>query len=481
MGHRLGGGHMMSTAKFDDYVTASQGAAERPRFFVFSAAAVVEGDEAFAQSIRRGYGEPYAAPEGDIPNQCGSVEDYRSWFAYPEWFKSMVKRLQVEQQAPFFGLSPTKVFQFFDISPESNVIMFSQGSRFAASRAAIQSRPKSYYVNLLQHMNHEDPWAGYFLELLWWYVIGGSPAPCGFEDEIAESHHLWKMSKRFGVIQQQVSGVSGVSGTPDLGGITEQEILAMTDAQRQYYFVNRATVSGTVVTVQNSHGGNQIVLFIPVAGTTFTLTSPATKTAQGQGTSMAAVPCANTAAATGECEEAATIWSNCPIEVQGIPFLFTSNTATCIPNAFVACSIVRMRSDGSIISVSAFELKVAPCPQECHSTAVDNSYCVAGAVGTSQSNGCNIVVSRTSVVAGSTTTNTSSGSAGSNTGLFYIIFVLMIIPIVLVIAACLYYYFYHYKPARESEQYLAPCCAAPGYAYPPQMLTNTPALPVQYI
>lgn len=155
---------------------------------MFSGAAVMEHDSFAAQVTRRSYGDSYEDHNGRAPSQCGDFVEYEKWSEFPQWFKGMVADMQVVQRAPFVGVSAAKLKRFFDVSMKANVILFSQGSRFAASRFAIQSRPKSYYQNLLTYLNHEDPWAGYILELLWWYVIGGSEAPCGFEEDIGESY-----------------------------------------------------------------------------------------------------------------------------------------------------------------------------------------------------------------------------------------------------------------------------------------------------
>lgn len=255
----------------------------------------------------------------------------------------------------------------------------------------------------------------------------------------------------------------------------------MTDAQRKAFFVDIATTAGIIVVIQNNYGGAQITLFIPVPGLIKLVTNDDTLNSAGIRVYLSIVPCASSSE-TSQCEEAAAIWVKCPMRVAGIAQLFNNGNTKCVIDAFVACSIVRMRKDGSIISASSLTLKMGPCPSECKTSPIDASSCTAGSLGSKGSDGsCACTVPKTSVVSGSTSTNSSTSSGGSNTGLFYIIFVLMIIPIALLIAACLYYYFYHYRPARESEQYLAPCCAAPGYAYPPQMLTNTPAMPVAYI
>lgn len=56
-----------------------------------------------------------------------------------------------------------------------------------------------------------DPWAGYYMEWLWYYVLGGSDAACGFEKPIVNSHFAWQNKKGRGEVME-VQAVSGVSG-----------------------------------------------------------------------------------------------------------------------------------------------------------------------------------------------------------------------------------------------------------------------------
>eukprot|EP00667_Euglena_gracilis_P001835 EG_transcript_1835 len=214
-GHRLGGGHMMSNVQFKDYVEAGRTRQENPRFFVFTTAMLSEGDQAF-QNIRRGYGDDYVQLDAEKTFQqkmCGAVADWHQWYMFPQWFTSMVEQLQEEQMAPLSRFDVAKVFSLWGVQPTEGVTFFAQGARFAASREAIQARPKAYYAGLLEYMNHRDPWAGYYMEWLWYYILGGSDAPCGFEEHVANSLLAWKSGKgRQDLMKAQAD--SGVSGSP---------------------------------------------------------------------------------------------------------------------------------------------------------------------------------------------------------------------------------------------------------------------------
>ena len=51
------------------------------------------------------------------------------------------------------------------------ILSCSQGAQFAVSREAVRGRPWSFYRSLLDELNHVDPVASYYLELLWYYIF----------------------------------------------------------------------------------------------------------------------------------------------------------------------------------------------------------------------------------------------------------------------------------------------------------------------
>lgn len=63
--------------------------------------------------------------------------------------------------------------------PPHHTIFFAQGSIFSVTAAQIRRRPVDEYRRLLQTVsNSVDPYAGYFLEYLWFYVLTSTASPC---------------------------------------------------------------------------------------------------------------------------------------------------------------------------------------------------------------------------------------------------------------------------------------------------------------
>lgn len=46
-----------------------------------------------------------------------------------------------------------------------------QGAQFSLSRRAIHSRPRDFYMALIDQLLHIDPVESYYLELMWWYIF----------------------------------------------------------------------------------------------------------------------------------------------------------------------------------------------------------------------------------------------------------------------------------------------------------------------
>jgi len=190
-GHRNGGGHMMSNVRFQDYVDAAQTRATRPSFFVLTAALMLNRRSLWL-TVRRGFNTPYhPTPNASWPRtMCGVAGDWNRWF-HMGGFVNYVLKLQQEQHAPIQGYSYADITRLFEVKIRHHVVLHAQGARFAASREAIRRRPRSYYERLLAMCNHSDPWVGYYLEWMWWYIIDGEAANCNMEQPIAGTFVHW--------------------------------------------------------------------------------------------------------------------------------------------------------------------------------------------------------------------------------------------------------------------------------------------------
>jgi len=179
-GHRLGGGHMMPGMSFHDYVLQR----DQPDggLFVFTARVHVP---TLAHSLRNNY---VSAAKSDLsaltcPKE-GSGDSWEPWWDMG-WFKEFLGSrcgVSASQMGETFA-------DFWDQHiksprPESDVVFFTQGARFAASKARIQQRPKAFYEDLLRLVSWEqDPCANYFNEWSWHYIIGNpQKAPCSMTE-----------------------------------------------------------------------------------------------------------------------------------------------------------------------------------------------------------------------------------------------------------------------------------------------------------
>jgi hypothetical protein len=187
-GHRAGGGHMQKNARFQDYVEAHANRGKTPYYFIFTTAislAVGTGTvDRLWTGFRAGWGQGYTDGRPSThPGQCPN-DGWAEWWLFPESFLGMIKGLQ--QKQPHRGVTAFDPKRnnpaLFDIAPAHGTLYFAQGARFAASSEAIRSRPKAYYQKLLEAMSVDsDPWMGYYLEWVWYYVLGGDAAPCGMD------------------------------------------------------------------------------------------------------------------------------------------------------------------------------------------------------------------------------------------------------------------------------------------------------------
>jgi hypothetical protein len=207
-GHRHGGGHMMRNPRFQDVVEAHKRRAEEPEFFVFtSAISLTAGSQApnrLWTAFRTGWGVGYD-PAGKKVGMCPNVDaPYDGWpinWLYSKDWLGMVERLfnqQPHSDIRKFDLKAT-IPELFDIKPAEGTVYFSQGARFAASREAIRRRPKAYYQRLFELTDvGKDPWIGYVMEWVWYYMLGGDPAPCGTAHAKTTRQHFDQQDRNYG-------------------------------------------------------------------------------------------------------------------------------------------------------------------------------------------------------------------------------------------------------------------------------------------
>merc|ERR1719215_66254 len=99
--------------------------------------------------------------------------------------------------------------------PKGDVVHYTQGARFAASRERILQRPKAFYERLLQAVATEsDPCLNYLYEWVWFYIIG---KPEGMACQVSDAE-LAAMHQGVRKLMSHGGGVSGTSGASGASG-----------------------------------------------------------------------------------------------------------------------------------------------------------------------------------------------------------------------------------------------------------------------
>jgi len=155
--------------------------------FVFTAAASLT---TLAVRIRRGYNRQISREQGlsscpvpplDAPG--GTERKY-------ELEDEGAPRTELERVAkicakdPLFdataGSIPCSLSGFWDSvlqipRPPFDTVLFAHSQVFAVTSEQLRRRPRSFYLRLLRTVSSSpDPAAAYFLDHLWWYVLGGT-------------------------------------------------------------------------------------------------------------------------------------------------------------------------------------------------------------------------------------------------------------------------------------------------------------------
>jgi hypothetical protein len=175
-GHRLGGGHMMPGVTFADYLLQTNQTDRDGAFFVFTFRMHLP---TLAHSLRDQYvampgGASSTGPASELTCPAKhSQDEWGSWWDIG-WFREYLGArcgVPASQMGSLFQSFWEKQVQA--PRPDFDIVYFAQGARFAASRARIHQRPKSYYEDLLQLVSSEnDPCANYLNEWSWHYMIG---------------------------------------------------------------------------------------------------------------------------------------------------------------------------------------------------------------------------------------------------------------------------------------------------------------------
>jgi len=213
---------MFKNVLMQDYVNAYHTRKKRPRFFVFTAATSINvgnGPETMWTSFRKGWGDvgfdPIAVSDNGAPRECPNADEFLEWWKFPGWFFGELKTLMHQQNPERYFDPKNEIPVLFHFKPVHGILHFAQGARFAASRKAIQSRPKAYYQEILKLLDQSrKPWVVYYLEWVWWYVLGGNEGPCGTEkelDQLVKKHNVCNADENVNFPGHDITEIPGLS------------------------------------------------------------------------------------------------------------------------------------------------------------------------------------------------------------------------------------------------------------------------------
>lgn len=182
-GQSRGGGHMLPGVSFDAYVLPD-GAGGMPRtdgaVFVMTGALHMP---TLNHSLRLSFVDARKSLTLHQQPACPKTElldGWERWWNLGKYKKYIGQRCNIQEENV-----PKAVAEYWDEfiklpRPAHDVVFFTQGARFAASRERIQQRPKEFYEALLEKLSHKkDPCQNYFNEWLWYYIIGApAESPC---------------------------------------------------------------------------------------------------------------------------------------------------------------------------------------------------------------------------------------------------------------------------------------------------------------
>jgi len=186
-GHRRGGGHALPGVPFDAYVLP-EAAGGLPRddgtAFVFTGAVHMP---TLNHSLRLSFIHATSALELHSQGKCPKTELLDGW--QPWWNLGWFKKY-IGGKCGVHSTGVAKAFNdYWDSNvklprPKHDIMFFTQGARFAASRERIHQRPKAFYEELLHKLDKdEDPCHNYFNEWVWFYVIG-KPEEAGCDADL---------------------------------------------------------------------------------------------------------------------------------------------------------------------------------------------------------------------------------------------------------------------------------------------------------
>jgi len=203
----------MPGMSFHDYVLQHDQTQKDGAFFVYTARVHLP---TLAHSLRNKYmtdtpSESYIGRASELTCPKEQADEWEPWWDMG-WFKEFLGSrcgVSADQMGETFA-------DYWDEHlkvprPESDIVFFTQGARFAASKARIQQRPKAEYEQMLQLLSWDrDPCVNYLNEWSWSYLIGKpETTPCNIaEAERVPAHVGARLLSPMVAVSGSISGIS---------------------------------------------------------------------------------------------------------------------------------------------------------------------------------------------------------------------------------------------------------------------------------
>merc|ERR1719271_2253245 len=181
-GHRSGGGHLLAGDDFLNYLTPHPSGSR----FVYTSVVHLPS---MNHLLRAAYCIHDDLLEGGVVNAC--PKDASLWT--PWWDVKDFRQYVISKAETQHGEDIMDFYRKY-INPSHTgdevTAFFPQGARFAVSRETIQRRPKADYERLLATLSqHDDSYAGYYMEWLWSELFLGHKQPCQVPMKLAPVSH----------------------------------------------------------------------------------------------------------------------------------------------------------------------------------------------------------------------------------------------------------------------------------------------------
>merc|ERR1711977_283231 len=181
-GHRSGGGHLLAGDDFLNYLTPHPSGSR----FVYTSVVHLPS---MNHLLRAAYCIHDDLLEGGVVNAC--PKDASHWT--PWWDVKDFRQYVISKAETQHGEDIMDFYRKY-INPSHTgdevTAFFPQGARFAVSRETIQRRPKADYERLLATLSqHDDSYAGYYMEWLWSELFLGHKQPCQVPTNLAPVSH----------------------------------------------------------------------------------------------------------------------------------------------------------------------------------------------------------------------------------------------------------------------------------------------------